>query len=160
VVCGCVPCSSPGITAHTGSIHVIDAATIDDARRFAVQEPYWLAGVYASVTVTRFQNALRGSMWDRPPASASLASTLVLMTWPAEPATSAAGNGRTLTRIAEEERLVFGGLLVSEDATRSVGLVAALDVDVAEADSIMATVGLPETATETVSHRWRRGGRS
>lgn len=150
--------SSDG-TSHTGSVHVIETATIDEARQLAFQEPYWLEGLYASVTVTRMQSALDGSMWDRPPASTGRPSTLVLMSWPAEPCTPAARSTRTLTMLAEQELLVFGGLLVSEDATQSVGLAAALDVDMVEAERVMATGGLPETATSTVRYRWRRGGR-
>jgi uncharacterized protein len=41
------PTLSADGTSHTGSVHVVEAATIDDARRFAFEEPYWLAGVYA-----------------------------------------------------------------------------------------------------------------
>jgi uncharacterized protein YciI len=153
------PTLSPDGTTHTGSVHVIEAPTIQDARRFAFLEPYWLAGVYASVSVTGFQNALDGSMWDRPPTAAVQASTLVLTSWLANPGIEvAAEGGRTLTLIAGQEPLVFGGLLVSEDGMGTVGLVAALDVDVVEAKSVIATLALPEAAT-TVSYRWRRGGR-
>jgi uncharacterized protein YciI len=145
---------------HTGSVHVVEATTIEQARLFAFHEPYWLAGVYASVTVTRFQNALGGSMWDRPPAATGIASTLVLATWPAMPYSSAdVGIGEALRRIAAQEPLVFGGVLVTEHATHSVGAVAAFDVDQAAAGAIMLTVGLPETDMATVSHRWQRGGR-
>ncbi|PZS33175.1 MAG: hypothetical protein DLM59_06870 [Pseudonocardiales bacterium] len=48
------PTLSPDGTAHTGSVHVLEAPTIDDARRFATREPYHLAGLHASVAVTRF----------------------------------------------------------------------------------------------------------
>ena len=51
---------------HTGSVHVVHAATIEEARRFAFEEPYWLAGLYASVAVTRFHSARRGSTWEHP----------------------------------------------------------------------------------------------
>ncbi|HVM12935.1 MAG TPA: hypothetical protein VM287_01210 [Egibacteraceae bacterium] len=42
----------------------MEAATIDDAQRFAFEEPYWLADIYASVTVSRFRSAEAGTMWD------------------------------------------------------------------------------------------------
>jgi uncharacterized protein len=154
------PTLSPDGTTHTGSVHVIEAPSINDARRFAFLEPYWLAGVYASVTVTRFQNAVDGSMQDRSPTAAHRASALVLTSWSAHPGTESAVEGsRTLAGIAMLEALVFGGLLVTEDATHMVGLVAALDVDVAAAEAMMATFARPATATTTVSTRWRRGGR-
>jgi hypothetical protein len=73
------PTLSADGTSHTGSVHVVEAAAMEDARRFALEEPYWLAGVYASVTVTRIHPVREGTMWDRPPADAGSGSALVLV---------------------------------------------------------------------------------
>ncbi len=153
------PTLSPDGMSHTGSVHVLEAATIGDARRFAFQEPYWLAEVYASVTVTRFHNARGGSMWDRPRSAGGSTSSLVLASWPAQLfAPGAATEGQVLRMLAEIDLLVFGGLLISDDGTRSTGLVAALDADTKQAASIVARIGIPTTMSVS-THRWRRGGR-
>ncbi len=67
---------------HTGSVHVLEAPDLEAARRFALDEPYARAGLYSSVSVTPWWNALGGTMWDRPPATRDLASTLVIARWP------------------------------------------------------------------------------
>jgi uncharacterized protein YciI len=153
------PTLSADGTRHTGSVHVLEAATIDAARRFALDEPFWLAGVYASVTVDRFHNARGGTMWDRPRPAAGAPSSLVLATWPAQPfAAYADADAQVLRMLAETDPLVFGGLLISDDGSRSAGLVAALDAGTERAASIVAGVGIPNSTTSVTSCRWQRGG--
>src|SRR5688572_6327859 len=53
---------------HTGSMHVIAVEDAGAARRFADEEPYHRAGVYAEIQVRRYVNVLGRSMWDRPAA--------------------------------------------------------------------------------------------
>jgi uncharacterized protein YciI len=139
---------------HTGSIHVVEADSIEDAQRFAFDEPYWLAGLYASVTVTRLQPALDGTMWDRPRPAPGATSSLVLVDWPEGPA-----DAQVARRLAGIELLVFGGLLISDDGTRSSGLVAAVDAAPDEAGRLVASVAGP-ASTSVTSCRWRRGGRN
>jgi uncharacterized protein len=154
------PTLSTDGTSHTGSVHVVEAATIDDARRFALEEPYWLADIYASVTVSRFRSAEAGTMWDRPSQHAGSASSLVLVRWPGQSRSSAGGADRKLLRtLARTDALVFGGLLISDDGTQSVGLVAAVDADIGRAAAFVAALGLPGSTTSVTSLRWRRGGR-
>jgi hypothetical protein len=154
------PTLSADGTSHTGSVHVLEAPTIADARRFAFEEPYWLAGVYASVTISRFRSARAGTMWDRPAHDAGSVSSVVLVSWLGQSQASAGDADRQLLgRLAETDPLVFGGLLISDDGTYSVGLVAALDVELRRAAALVAAVGLPVPVTVT-SLRWRRGGRN
>lgn len=154
------PTLSADGTSHTGSVHVVEAAAMEDARRFALEEPYWLAGVYASVTVTRIHPVREGTMWDRPPADAGSGSALVLVNWPAQHQAAPAGGDRQVLRmLAEIDLVVFGGLLTSEDGRHSVGLVAAVDADIGRAAALVAAVGLPGSTTSVTSLRWRRGGR-
>lgn len=154
------PTLSADGTSHTGSVHVVEAASMDDARRFAFEEPYWLAGVYASVTVTRFHTVREGTMWDRPTSDSGSGSALVLVNWPAQLRAASAGGDRQLRgRLAEIDLVVFGGLLTSEDGRHSVGLVAAVDADIGRAAALVAAVGLPGSTTSVTSLRWRRGGR-
>ena len=65
-----------------------------------------------------------------------------------------------LRRLAETHILVFGGLLVSDDAAMSVGLAAAFDADVEQASTIVAGIGLPEPTAPIIACRWQRGGRN
>ena len=145
---------------HTGSVHVLEADSAEEAQRFAFEEPYWLAGLYASVRIARFQNALAGTMWDRPRPPRGSTSSLVLVTWqPQRSALAADSDAELLRRLAETEPLVFGGLLLSDDAGSSVGLAAALDADAERAPTVVARVGLPEPTTSITADRWQRGGR-
>jgi uncharacterized protein YciI len=154
------PTLSADGTTHTGSVHVLDADTIEAARRFAFDEPYWLVGVYGSVTVDRFHNARGGTMWDRPRPPAGTPSSLVRVTWPAQPfAPTAERDAQVLRMLAELDPLVFGGLLICDDGTRSAGLVAAVDTGTERAASIVARVGLPNSTTSVTTSRWQRGGR-
>jgi uncharacterized protein len=154
------PTLSPDGKAHTGSVHVLAADGAKEAHRFAFDEPYSLAGVYSSVTVTRFHSALTGTMWDRPLPPPGATSSLVMVTWQAQSfAPAAEFDARMLRRLAETDSLVFGGLLISDDAATSVGLAAAFDVGVEQASTIVAGIELPEPTTRTMTCRWQRGGR-
>jgi uncharacterized protein YciI len=151
------PTLSPDGEHHTGSVHILAADSAEDAHRFAFGEPYWRAGVYASVTVARFHNAMAGTMWDRPRPPRGSTSSLIVVTWGPQPFTPAAhGDAQMLARLAETELLVFGGLLVSDDAASSSGMAAALDADAELAAALVAHIGLPEPIT---AYRWQRGGR-
>lgn len=100
-------------------------------------------------------------MWDRPWQDAGSASSLVLVSWPEQPRASAAGADQQLVeRLAKTDPLVFGGLLTSDDGTHSVGLVAAVDVELGQAAALVAGVELPGSTTSVTSIRWRRGGRN
>jgi uncharacterized protein YciI len=155
------PTLSPDGRDHTGSVHVLDASSTAEAQRFAFGEPYWLADVYASVTITRFQNALTGTMWDRPTPPRGSVSSLVVLTWQARPFAPAADtDAQILRRLAETDILVFGGLLVCDEAASSVGLAAAFDADADEASAIVARIILPEPTAAIMTCRWQRGGRS
>lgn len=154
------PTLSPDGEEHTGSIHVIEAADTDEVWRFAYDEPYWRAGLYASVTVSRLRSALDGSMWDRPQPNDDQVSTLILMDWPTEPITTDTEQERVLATLAAQPPLVFGGLLLGAAGTNAVGLVAALDLDPSKAGRVAASFHGPQAdAASTTLHRWQRGGR-
>lgn len=154
------PTLSPDGVNHTGSIHLLDAPDLEEARRFALDEPYWRAGVYASVTVSLFHNAMSGTMWDRPKPPPGSTSSLALVTWQAQSfAPDSDTDTRMLRRLAATDSLVLGGLLLSETAATSVGLAAAFDADAEQASILIARIGLPESTTEIRTCRWQRGGR-
>lgn len=134
---------------------------MEDARRFAFEEPYWLAGIYDSLTIARFQTARDGTMWDRPLPKAESGSALVLVTWRGQlQASSADADRQVLRMLSEIDAVVFGGLLISDHGRHSIGLVAAVDADIGRAAALMAGVGLPGSTTSITSRRWRRGGRA
>lgn len=155
------PTLSPDGSDHTGSVHVLDAPSTAEAQRFAFGEPYWLADVYASVTITRFHNALTGTMWDRPTPPRGSVSSLVVLPWQARPFAPASDTDtELLRRLADTDTVVFGGLLVCDEAASSVGLAAAFDADVDEASAIVTRIIFPEPTTAIMTCRWQRGGRS
>lgn len=52
-----------GVTA-TGSMHIVDLPDAEAAWVFAYEEPNYKAGVYRSVMVSRWRNALGRTMWE------------------------------------------------------------------------------------------------
>ena len=128
------------------------------ARRFADEEPFQQAGVYADVLVFRFLNLLGCTMWDRPPAPHLGESTFLVARWAPVPAEVATRRRAELLRAAP---WVFFGLLISADGARSVGAAGAIDVpaDVARVTlrDVLACLGQELAPVE--SHRWQRGGR-
>jgi uncharacterized protein len=147
-------------TAHTGSIHILEAADLGAARQFAFEEPFARAGLYSAVTVTPWCNALGRTMWDRLPASPDTASTIVIARWPGcvcEPGERGA-SWRTLINPIAGEAFVFGGFLVGEGERDNVGLVFALDLGLPETERLAGTLGVPASSS-IVSQRWSRGGR-
>ena len=50
--------SEPSDAGFTGSLLIIDFASLDDAKKWADADPYFLNGVYQSVTVKPFIKAL------------------------------------------------------------------------------------------------------
>lgn len=51
-------------SAPTGSMHIVDLKSEEEARAFAYDEPYAKAGVFADITIRRWTNALKRTMWD------------------------------------------------------------------------------------------------
>lgn len=139
------PTLSPDGEEHTGSVHVIDVDDIVLARGFAVEEPYARAGWYAEVSVWPMRSLAEGTMWDRPRPSTAQVSSFALVRWEVRP--------------IDEVRIgtlpwLFGGLLLDEYHTGSVGVAGAFDR--APGDVVELLGGLPG---DVEVHRWQRGGR-
>lgn len=58
------PTLSEDRTTPTGSMHIVDLESEEEARAFAYDEPYAKAGVFADITIRRWTNALKRTMWD------------------------------------------------------------------------------------------------
>jgi uncharacterized protein YciI len=147
--------------AHTGSVHIVAVEDAAAARRFAAEEPYQGAGLFAETTISRFENLLGRSMWDRPRPTELRESTFVLACWPATPVDDALLRTARDAIAARPDRWVFLGLLVTDDGAGSIGLVAAADADAAAAEralrELLAALRQDQATVEV--HRWERGGR-
>jgi hypothetical protein len=141
-------------------VHVVEVVDGEAARGFAYEEPFWRAGLYASVAVTRYHSAVRGTMWERPAASAEAPSSLVLATWPPSPRSADRLDQQwsLVTQATDLDRLVFGGLLLSDEGREVQGLVLAVDLSREQAAHLAAQLSLAASATVSVQ-RWQRGGR-
>jgi uncharacterized protein len=147
------PTLTPDGADHTGSVHVVDVADADVARRFALDEPYARAGWYAEVSVTPLEPCVDGTMWDRPKPAADQPSALVRASW---------GSGlhadtvRRALAAADDPRWLFAGLMLTADRTQIVGLAGA--VDLAPDGARRRIEALVGTSAVDVQ-RWMRGGR-
>ncbi|WP_328322634.1 YciI family protein [Kribbella sp. NBC_00382] len=134
---------------HTGSVHVVDVDDRAAAERFAYEEPYWVAGYYQPLTVVRAV-VLLDRTEDKP-------RSLVTAEW--EPVELIA----LAPSFLEDDRLSFVALLVEDDGSRSIGIVAAATSVPSEAADVIRpaadqlTGGAPMSVT---ARRWQRGGRS
>lgn len=150
----------------TGSMHIVDLADAEAARRFAYEEPNYAAGVYREVMIRRWQNALVRTMWEFEGGPEGGSRYLVV------------GHGRPGTNRPHEElreahgrfvdeqdrarRLIVCGPLLSDDGTEWAGSVLAVElpsraaVEAMLADEPYARAGLYERVE---IHRWEFGGR-
>ena len=125
----------------TGSLHIVDLPDAQAAREFAYDEPYYRAGVFASVQLCRFDNVLGRSMWDFPDAVDGYDRFLVIGPGEACPTT--------------KPMIAYGNLLTLDGATHlgRAALVEAPNRAAAALALACDTQGPPEV------HHWRFGGR-
>jgi uncharacterized protein YciI len=144
---------------HMGSVHIITSASPLDAQRFAKEEPYYRANLYASVTVIRFKNLIRQTMWERAPSVPPEHSTFMRANWPIRPCT-AKQIERLQTAGSADKSWVFLGLLLSTD-DKCTGIAAAADLKTEDAESrLRELLELSELYSDSIElSRWQRGGR-
>ncbi|WP_433224102.1 YciI family protein [Dactylosporangium sp. CS-047395] len=136
------PTLSPDGETATGSLHVVDLPSDAAAESFALLEPNWLAGVYESVVVYRFEDLLGRSMWDfTGPEGARF-----LVVAPEKPGTP----GTRDVPMAEQDLIVLGRLRSLGDGA-VVGIGACVQAVDAAAVAEMFSGG--------VVRPWRFGGR-
>ncbi|MEV8372178.1 YciI family protein [Kribbella sp. NPDC056861] len=130
---------------HTGSVHVVDVDDRAEAERFAYEEPYWSAGFYQPLTVV--QAVVLADSADGVP------KTLVTGEWPAAEVGELDGS---------DERVSFLAMLVDDEGSRSVGIVAAVDALPDKALTVVQPIadGLRGEPAILTARRWQRGGRS
>jgi uncharacterized protein YciI len=145
--------------SHMGSVHIITSASFLDAQRFAKEEPYYQANLYSSVTVTRFRNLLRQTMWERAPSVPPEYSTFILANWPIRSCTAKQIEQLQTAGLANRS-WVFLGLLLSTD-DKCIGIAAAADLKPEAAESsLRELLELSELYSDSIElSRWQRGGR-
>lgn len=144
---------------HTGSVHIITSAGSRDARRFAEEEPYYLANLYSWVAVTRFRNLLRQTMWERSPSVPPGYSTFMLANWPVRSCTAEQIERLETAGSADESWVVLGLLLSANGKCCGIAAAADLEPEVAER-RLRELLELSELDADSMEpSRWRRGGR-
>jgi uncharacterized protein YciI len=120
----------------TGSLHIVELPDLEAARRFAFEEPYYLAGAFESVQIYEFQNLSARTMWDFADAVDGYERFLAITLDEAErpPLTS-------------KHVILYGELLDPETGSR-IGRATLLEAPHA-----------PATDDRTEIHPWRFGGR-
>jgi uncharacterized protein len=142
------PTLTPDGEHATGSIHALDLPDHAAARAFALDEPYYRAGVFRDVLLRRWHNLLGRTMWDFPGGRTGGTRYLVLALGPER------DDPLTLPHDTSEV-IAYGPLLADDDATTlgAAALVRATDADIAR------TVLGPRAYAEIEVHRWQFGGR-
>src|SRR4051812_24942531 len=136
----------------TGSVHIVDLPDAAAARMFAFEEPNYLAGVYADVTVRRFANLLGRTMWEFPGRGLEADRFLVL-----GHTRAAAARPERLLDSGQTERLIAFGPLFSEDRDEWVGTAVIGEfADATAAREVLAAAGLYD---DVEVHNWTFGGR-
>jgi uncharacterized protein len=139
-----------------GSVHIIKADNRFRADRFAFDEPYWCAGQYDHLQVTRFENILQSTMWERnrdPDCASSWFARWML------PDDQEIGVG-DFRDFQVDKQLVFAGYLVSDNGLRASGFLSAIDAATADIESITDRItDRLDLSVIPKLDRWRRGGR-
>jgi uncharacterized protein YciI len=63
------PTLAPDRETWTGSLHIVALPSVEAAYRFADEEPYQRAGMFAEHLILRFDNRLGRTMWEHPAGS-------------------------------------------------------------------------------------------
>jgi uncharacterized protein YciI len=160
----------PTLTADrataTGSMHIVDLPDAAAARVFAFEEPCYVAGVYAEVTVRRWRNVLGRTMWEFD--GDEVAHRRFLVIGHGNPDRNAVGSA---LRAAQRryfvdggylERLIARGPLLSDDGREWVGDATLIEVrDRSAVDAMLA--GAPFVRAGLYAnlevHDWEFGGR-
>ncbi len=141
---------------HTGSLHVLEASSGDEAKAFAFNEPYFLAGLYERVEVVAFESWLDESMWARPGDRTAGRSWLAV--WRNE---HPAASSDARDQLSVPDSVLCAGWMFDIETSACLGAVATFDAPDAMVASVTgelsARAWMSEDALWLVP--WRRGGR-
>ena len=134
--------------AATGSVHIVDLPDAGAARRFALDEPGYQAGVYRDVLLRRWRNLLGKTMSDFAYARTDGRRYLVLGL--------GSGDGADTSVPSGSYELIAYGPLLSDDGATWLGTAALVQAP----DSMTARSVLTSEEYDVVEvHPWRFGGR-
>jgi len=125
--------------ATTGSLHIVDLPDVAAGRSFAYDEPYYRAGAFESVLLTRFDKHVGTTMWDFTEAVEGYGRYLVLTKDEPRPLTS--------------RHLILYGDLLDLDDDAHVGRAALVEAPDAEAAAVLVSTAVADV------HPWEFGGR-
>jgi uncharacterized protein len=124
----------------TGSLHILDLPSAQDAHEFVEHEPYNRAGLFERHLIRRFANLLGRTMWEFPGAAD-------------EPRFLVIADGPVTLRNLSNRLIVHGELLTADDATPA-GVALAL-----QAPTRQAVEALLDAHVGVEIHDWEFGGR-
>jgi uncharacterized protein YciI len=152
--------------SHTGSLHMVSLADLAAARVFAYEEPYYKHGVYRTVFMSRWHNALGRTMWQFEGDERKNRRFLVI--GHCEQGMSGDRQGleeaqlRYLVEHGYQERLITYGPLLSDDAQVWTGTAMTVELpDRRAVEAMMADAPImrAELYDSLEVHRWQFGGR-
>ncbi|WP_433696690.1 YciI family protein [Nocardiopsis sp. CA-288880] len=142
---------------HTGSVHVVEVPDRAAAERFATEEPYWSAGLYAGYT------ALHAVLLsDRKPDTDGEEAPHTLVTGAWAPRPRSGGESDLLpSDTGPGGSLHFTALLVDDDGTATTGMIAVVRALPDEAVEVVRPFAdrLADGPAALSAQRWCRGGR-
>lgn len=142
---------------HAGSLHLLRTADADLAQRFARDEPYHRAGLFARVEVLRFTPLLPPTRTAQALPDAPAPHAFVRVAWRPTPCPTVLA---TAQRGVDPAQWLLLGLL-QDDAGLCTGMAGVLNGGFAKAqadvETWLQTQGLPLGPIQVA--RWRRGGR-
>jgi len=132
----------------TGSVHIVDLSDLAAARSFALDEPYYQAGVYRDVLLRRWRNVLGRTMWDFPGGRTGGNRYLVLGL--------GSGQAADLDGPPDRDELVAYGPLLSDDGTTWLGTAVLVR---AQGPNAARAVLTADSYADIEVHNWQFGGR-
>ncbi len=151
----------PTLTADratwTGSLHIVDLASIEAAREFVEREPYNRAGLFAGHLVLRFENLLGRTMWEFAGPSSGQRYLVIAQLSKHVREHAPGGPKAGLTALPPQRLIVHGELRTPEEAMPA-GFALALQAPNREAANALVKAALNERL-EVETHDWEFGGR-
>lgn len=129
----------------SGSVHIVRVAGPAAARAFALDEPYWQAGVFRDVMLRRWDDLLGRTMWEFPNPRADAPRFLVIGL-----------GGQRVGQPQDPDAVIACGGLLSDSGGARLGTAALVQAD--DAGAARAVLGADDGAEPEV-HRWDFGGR-
>jgi uncharacterized protein len=147
----------------TGSMHIVGLPDAAAARSFAFEEPYYRAGVFGDVLMSRWRNELGRTMWQFQGDPDHQQRFLIIGHGKPEAAIWF-GSLPPRQRFFDDHHsqvIVCGSLLSDDGATWVGGIMLAEAPDRAAAEGLAASDPYAQTGLyQSVEiHRWRFGGR-